>query len=194
MSFYPETAPVPAALRTDDFLLQPLGASHVALDYEALMDSKEMLRTWSQSDWPADDFTLADNLADLERHAREHVERQAFTYTVLDPAAKTCLGCVYVKPPPPALWDGAVCGTQVVQGRDHVADVCFWVRRSRLADDLDKRLLAVLRTWFEQAWAFDRVVFHTARQDKRQVTLFGEAALTPCLAFPPHAARWVIYG
>jgi hypothetical protein len=152
-----------------------------------------MLRTWSQSDWPPDDFTLVDNLVDLERHDQEHVERQAFTYTVLDPSAKTCLGCVYITPPLPALWDVTVCGTRIVQGRDYVADVCFWVRQSRLADDLDKRLLAVLRTWFDQAWAFDRVVFHTARPDERQVKLYAESGLTMCLAFPPHAARWVIY-
>ena len=57
-----------------------------------------MLRRWSQSGWPADGFTLADNLEDLEMHYREHVERAACTYTVLTPDGAECLGAVYVKP------------------------------------------------------------------------------------------------
>lgn len=83
MEFYPASVPVPQENRTSRLRLRPLRATDVELDYKAVMSSAEMLHRWSQSDWPTDDFTLAQNLADLQRHKREHIERKAFTFTVL---------------------------------------------------------------------------------------------------------------
>ena len=110
MEFYPRNAAAPVERRTQRLFLRPLRASDVELDYDAVMSSAEMLRRWSQSGWPADDFTLAQNLDDLRRHEREHEERQAFTFTVLDPPGTRCLGCVYLTPLRPeaaALCEGA---------------------------------------------------------------------------------------
>ena len=59
-AFYPANAPVPDERRTDRLLLRPLRATDAALDYDAVMASPAELRAWSQSTWPADDFTLAD--------------------------------------------------------------------------------------------------------------------------------------
>jgi len=73
MGFYPASVPVPQEKRTSRLYLRPLWAADVELDYEAVMSSAEMLRRWSESDWPADDFTLVHNLADLQRHEREHI-------------------------------------------------------------------------------------------------------------------------
>jgi RimJ/RimL family protein N-acetyltransferase len=98
MDFYPAGAPVPNEKRADGLLLRPLRATDVELDYDAVMSSAAQLRRWSQTAWPADDFTLAENLADLERHEREHLERTAFTFTVLNPGGTRCLGCVYLAP------------------------------------------------------------------------------------------------
>src|SRR5436189_5938859 len=98
MEFYPANAPVPEEKRTNRLLLRPLRATVVELDYDAVMSSAEQLRRWSQSDWPADDFTLAQNLDDLQRHEREHRERVAFTFTVLNPHGTRCLCCVYITP------------------------------------------------------------------------------------------------
>src|SRR2546422_5475768 len=116
VQFYPPDAVVPAARRTERLFLRPLRATDVERDYDAVMSSAEMLRRWSQSGWPADDFTLAQNRDDLRRHEREHDQRQAFTFTVLDPAGTRCLGCVYLTPlPPPArhMYAGAAHGVHV---------------------------------------------------------------------------------
>ena len=174
MLFYSAPAPVPAELRTPELLLRPLRTSDVDLDYAALMDSKEMLRRWSQSDWPADDFTLADNFKDLAFHEREHVERVAFTYTVLDPAASECLGCVYIKPMGSLFGQDDGAASPEVETRARVA---FWAREPTLADDLDKRLLDTLTAWFEREWEFSRVVFFTSDLDKRQLQIFTDAGL-----------------
>src|SRR5438067_1060481 len=79
MEFYPASTPAPEEKRTNRLLLRPLQATDVELDYDAVMSSAEQVRRRSQSDWPADDFTLAQNLDDLQRHEREHRERVAFT-------------------------------------------------------------------------------------------------------------------
>ena len=172
MSFYPEGATVPEERRTERLLLRPLRATDVALDYDAVMSSPEMLRRWSQGTWPADDFTLAGNLADLERHEREHHERVAFTFTVLSPDEKRCLGCVYFTPVGPE-------AATLCPGAEHATQVGFWVRASEIASDLDRHLLATVRGWLKTAWAFDRVLFAISQQDARQVTLLRDIGLDP---------------
>jgi hypothetical protein len=57
MEFYPASVPVPVEKRTDRLLLRPLLAAHAELDYDAVMCSRVMLRQWSCSPWPPDDFT-----------------------------------------------------------------------------------------------------------------------------------------
>jgi hypothetical protein len=52
MQFYPADAPVPERLRSEDFLLRPLGAADNALDYEAVMATQEMLRQRGNGEWP----------------------------------------------------------------------------------------------------------------------------------------------
>lgn len=170
MSWFPEGAAVPEGLRTDRVVLQPLRATDVDRDYDAVMSSRAMLRTWGQTDWPAEEFTLAENLDDLQRHEREHRDREAFTYTVLAPDADRCLGCVYVTPlhPTESEWG---------RGAKHVARVGFWVRSSEIASDLDEHLLEALRAWFRDEWPLDRVVFSVAPGDGRQVELCERAGM-----------------
>jgi hypothetical protein len=150
--------------------MRALRASDAERDYDAVMSSTAMLRAWSQSAWPADDFTLAQNLEDLERHEREHEAREAFTYTVLDPAGARCLGCVYLAPVPETalpLCEGATCPVRVG----------FWVRASEIANDLDLHLLAYLREWLASEWRFDRALFVIAERETRQATLLAGAGL-----------------
>jgi len=135
--FHPAGAPVPEVMRTARALLRPLRTTDVDLDYDAVMSSAAELRRCRGSEWPRDGFTLEENLADLERHEREHIERKAFTYTVLNPEGTRCLGCVYIVP----VWAEAahMCGAAAC-----AACVGFWVRASEIEHDLDKHLLAVL--------------------------------------------------
>ena len=45
--------------------MRPLRTTDVELDYDAVTSSAEMLRRWSHSSWPADDFTLSENLMEV---------------------------------------------------------------------------------------------------------------------------------
>jgi len=166
MTFYPANAPVPAELHMADFSLIPLTPAHVALDYTAVTASREMLRQWSGSSWPSDDFSLDDNLQDLQWHDREHRERLAFTYTVLNPAQDECLGCVYIRPLSEIL----------PAAPDYHAIVRFWVSQPQREGPLERQLLDALCTWFySNAWAFERILFHTRVSSQWQIHLFMAA-------------------
>ena len=79
MTFYPDDALVPAGLRSDGFLLRPLRATDVELDYEAVMATQEVLRRGNDGAWPRPDFTLEENLADLQGHEADFLARRGFT-------------------------------------------------------------------------------------------------------------------
>lgn len=174
MPFYTNETPVPEILRTDDFVIRPLTPAHVALDYAALMSSKEMLRLWSGSSWPSDGFTLAENETDLAWHWHEHQNRLAFTFTVLNPSEDVCLGCIYIKPITEILEDNAELETAV---SPNSALVRFWVAQPYLSKNLDKTLLLALQHWFATAWAFPEVYWHTPTADTQQIALFQENGL-----------------
>ena len=94
----------------------------------------------------------------------------AFTYTVLDPGATRCLGCVYFTPVADdarALCDGAA----------HPVNVAFWVRTTEIAGDLDRHLLDCLREWLAAEWRFDRVLFSIAENATRQAAILADAGL-----------------
>ena len=70
---------IPDELDNASFLLEPLQPEHVQLDYIAVMRSRLFLNRWSMSSWPAENFTLQENQADLEWHPEEHDSHTALT-------------------------------------------------------------------------------------------------------------------
>jgi hypothetical protein len=183
MTFYPEDATIPTELRTDEFLLRPLGATDVDLDYEAVMATQETLRRFSGGRWPRPDFTLEENLADLQEHEEDFRARRGFTYTVMNPTESRCLGCVYAYPPK----------DEAGGARDYDAVVWFWVRPDGVAADLDRRLLAALIPWFRDEFAFARVRFRTKVGMERQTAILSEAGLQVENALPDRDSETVLF-
>src|SRR5437899_168251 len=66
--FYPGDARVPEVLQTDEFLVRPLRATDVQLDYDAVISSRAELLLGSGGTWPREGFTIEENLADLQQH------------------------------------------------------------------------------------------------------------------------------
>ncbi len=178
MAFRIDAANVPSGLTTDDFVLRPLVVADAELDYAAVMESRELLRRWEQSTWPADDFTVAGNRADLARHERLHVAGEAFTYTVMDQAEVECLGCVYIFPAD-ARFLAASKVTPVADDRWEEVDaaVYHWVRTSRLGTPVERDLLDALRAWLADAWPLERHVFVTSEPFGQQVALLEDTDL-----------------
>jgi len=185
MSLHPHGT-VPEGLRTPRVMLRPLLAADVERDYDAVMSDPAALRRWSQSDWPDDEFTLAENLTDLERHEREHKDGVAFTFTVLSPDGSRCLGCVYLTP-------GFKETANLCRGAAYPVQHGFWVRSSEIGSDLDRHLLEALRKWLRNDWAFDCVTFAISSKDERQEQVLRDAGLGPGAALMLQDGRecWV---
>jgi hypothetical protein len=189
--------PVPAELRTSEFVLRPITAEDAAMDHDAVMETREYLRLWEQSSWPEDGFTVEANRADLVDLEQRHAAGRACTYTVLDPLGTESLGCVYVFPTSATFLKKA---TVTPVGDDSWADVqavvYFWARRSRMATGLDGRLLAELRAWFAGAWGFERTVFVTNEQFTQQVELIERTDLVRKfeLVEPSKTGTYLVYG
>jgi hypothetical protein len=197
MQFYPDYAPVPVELRTSDLLLQPLTPGHVQMDYDAVMASRDQLLGWSNGLWPREGFTLAENLEDLQGHEQEHHDREAFTYTVMNPDATRCEGCVYISP-----WEHALAHRHIdatledIEAADNEGVVTFWIRSGSIERDLDRQLVQALLDWFEREWTFSRVVFMTNSHLPRQVSILEEAGLQQVYDFgsPTPGLTWLFYG
>jgi len=141
--FVPRDFDVPHRLETPQFVLEPLGPEHNERDYEAWTSSMDHIAAtpgWSESSWPRQ-MTLDENRADLQRHADDFRDRKGFTYTVLDPASRDVIGCVYIYPSPADSDDDA---------RAH-----SWVRMSHTA--LDVTLWRAVSDWLAADWPFGSV-------------------------------------
>jgi hypothetical protein len=84
-SFVPAGFVVPTSLAGDGFHLEPLGPEHNERDHAAWMSSIDHIHSTpglESSDWP-ESMSLAANLTDLERHARDFGDRYLFAMVVL---------------------------------------------------------------------------------------------------------------
>ena len=144
MAFVPDDFQPPPGLVAPQFVLEPLGPEHNEDDHEAWSSSMAHIRAtpgFPDGSWPYE-MTLEQNRGDLERHARDFANRSGFTYTVLDPADRGVIGCVYIYP------DN--------RGDDDAA-VTSWVRASRA--ESDPALREVVSRWLREAWPFERVSY-----------------------------------
>ena len=135
----PEGFAVPAGLRGELFVLEPLGVQHNAADHAAWMSSIEHIKTtpgFAGHAWP-EPMSAEENAADLAKHAQDFADRAGFTYTVLDPASGEVIGCVYFYPS---------------RRGGHDVDVRSWVRADHA--ELDKPLHDLVRQWLADAWPF----------------------------------------
>jgi hypothetical protein len=140
--FVPPDFEVPQGLETSDFFLEPLGPHHNEKDYNAWTSSMEHIRAtpgYPDGRWPRE-MTPDENRTDLERHADDFRNRKGFTYTVLDPASRDVIGCVYIYP---------------VRDSRHDACALSWVRETHA--HLDTALWLAVSEWLEADWPFASV-------------------------------------
>lgn len=190
-------APVPTSLATAEFTLRPITADDAEIDFAAVVETREHLRLWEQSTWPADDFTVEENREDLVGLEQRHSEDRAYTYTVLDPSGTESLGCVYVFPTTASfLTKAAVTPVSGDRWDDVEAVVYFWARLSRMQSGMDGRLLDALREWFARDWKLDRTVYVTNEQFTQQVELIGRTDLEVkfTLVEPEKPGTYLVYG
>ena len=197
MSIIDSSDPIPRGLRTGEFVLRPITADDAAIDYAALMETREHLRLWEQSAWPADDFTVEANREDLVGLEQRHTERRAFTFTVLDPTGAESLGCVYIFPTSASfLAKSTVTPVADDDWADVDAVIYFWARLSEMEKGMDARLLAALRPWFTTEWRAEKPVYVTNEQFTQQADLLSrtDLRLMFTLVEPGKPGTYLLYG
>jgi hypothetical protein len=143
--FVPMDFAVPHGLTAGELRLEPLGPQHNAADYAAWTGSVDHIRAtpgFAGLSWPHE-MSLADNLRDLQRHAKDFAERCGFTYTVLSSGSGDVVGCVYIYPSPG--------GPGGIEGERH-AVVRSWVRADCAV--FDPVLYDLVLEWLERDWPF----------------------------------------
>jgi hypothetical protein len=133
---------VPTRLETDRFRVRPITIHDLVKDYEAVMTSKDHLRSTLPWGWPPDDLTLEQDLIDLGWHQKEFQLETSFDFAVMSLDERRLLGCVYVDPTEKAGYD---------------AEVALWVRADELGSGLEQALEAAVRRWIVEEWPFARV-------------------------------------
>ncbi len=128
---------VPTTYQGSGFHLEVLGPIHNERDHQAWMSSIDHIRATPGMDWgswPAP-MSLEANLGDMEMHHREFVDREAFTYSILD--GDSVIGCVYIYP--------------AKDGRG--AHVRSWVTKNRA--EMDEVVWRELSHWLETEWPLE---------------------------------------
>jgi hypothetical protein len=156
-AFRPDSTP-PPPLESTSWRLAPLHPDLAALDYAAWRSCRERLVAELQwNGWPGPDFSLEENVADLERHYGEFERREAYAYSVLGDGE--CLGCVYIEP-----WrDGA--------------QLAFWVVDSALP--IEGEVVADVLDWLGR-WPIGRVVLPLHPGNLRGQGLLASLGLVRC--------------
>jgi hypothetical protein len=121
-----------------------LSTDDVEQDYEAVIESRDLLKAQFGGSWPREGFTIEENLADLKRHQQEFEQRVAFAYTVVNLDETRVLGCVYINPS---------------QDENTDAEVFLWVRQSEYDQGLDPILFEAVQKWLAEKWIFKQVRF-----------------------------------
>lgn len=139
----PEAFAAPLSFAGPGFHLEPLAPIHNERDHEAWMASIDHIRKTPGMDWVSwpTPMSLADNMADMEMHYQEFVDRKSFTYSILD--GDEVIGCVYIYPD-----DG---------GSD--AHVRSWVKASRA--EMDEVVWSSLSKWLVEDWPFDSIRYQS---------------------------------
>jgi len=121
--------------------LRPIRESDTAIDFPAVMGSRERLWTifgepWG---WPPETMTVEQDQTDLARHEREIRDHLSFNYAVLDAAESKLLGCVYIDP-------------AEREGAD--ADISWWVVDAEAGGPLAGTLETFVPDWIGRDWPF----------------------------------------
>jgi RimJ/RimL family protein N-acetyltransferase len=161
-----------AGFRGEGFLVRPLRPADVELDHEAVMSSREFLYDWEQDPpYPPEDFSVADNLEDLQKMDRNHCDGSRFTYTVMNGDETQVLGCIYLLPTDDFMYRNARLISHDGTDLSSVdAMVFFWVRVSTWESGFERIVLDAVLRWLHNDWSFERPMIVTNERLAHQIT------------------------
>lgn len=185
MSFREQGIEPADAFTGDGFIVRPLVPSDVVLDHEAVMSSREFLYHWEQEPpYPPENFSVEDNLEDLEKMDGEHRNGTRYTYTVMNADETQVLGCVYLFPNDDRMYRTAEVTSHDGTGLWSVdAAVAFWVRISTWEDGFERDLLEAVLGWLRDDWSLERPVIMTNEKLEHQIATIESLGLARCFDY-----------
>ena len=164
----------------EGFVVRPLVPSDVELDHAAVMASRDFLYHWEQDPpYPPEDFSVEDNLADLEQMDDAHRTGSRYTYTVMNADESEVLGCIYLLPSDDRMYRSAEVTSHDGTDLSSIdATVSFWVRPSTWADGFERTLLAAVLDWLRDDWSLERPVILTNERLDHQIATIESLGLT----------------
>ncbi|MEO0492491.1 MAG: GNAT family protein [Actinomycetota bacterium] len=169
----------------DGFVVRRLLPSDVEADHRAVMASREFLYHWEQEPpWPAEDFTVAEDLVDLERMATRHDDGVRYTFAVMTPDEAEVLGCVYLLP-----GDDPIYGAVSVTSHDGTtlgdvdATVSFWVGVATWPDGFERTVLEAVVRWLRDDWSLGPFVVVTNEALDHQIATIESLGLRRAFDF-----------
>lgn len=164
----------------DGFIVRPVLPSDNALDHDAVMETREFLYHWEQDPpYPPEDFSVDDNLADLEQMHAAHLDGTRYAYTVMNSDETRCLGCIYLLPNNDRMYRTAEVTSD--DGTDFSTidmTVSLWVRTSTWESGFEGKLLAAVLAWLRTDWTIERPVFLTNEHLDQQIATCESLGLT----------------
>ena len=181
MSLNPNLLEGPIRLESTDFVVHCQRPSDNELDFDAVMSSKEILREWSDSEWPEDDFSLEQNAQDIAEHIAEHEQNSDFGFSIFSPDEDRLLGSLYLNAVGPLLENYPTDAMTLAHLLEFDVRIEYWLR-SGVGPDLEMRFVQTVIKWLETAWWFERPVFGTRKDMTSRRRLYGELGMTEVAA------------
>jgi len=140
----PDDFEVPLRFENEHFIIRPIKASDAEMDYEAVMESIDIIHKSLLSDrWPPQDFTIKHNMEQILIKEKQFNKKKSFTYAVLSPDERRILGSVYIN--------------RGIGGPE--AAVFMWIRKSEFNQGMDPVLEETVKKWIKNQWPFEYVVY-----------------------------------
>ncbi|MCU1389756.1 MAG: hypothetical protein JWL72_3094, partial [Ilumatobacteraceae bacterium] len=129
--------------------------------------------------YPPADFSVEDNLEDLQKMDSEHRNRTRYTYTVMNTDESQVLGCIYLLSNDDRMYRTAEVSSHDGTDLSSVdATVAFWVRVSTWESGFEKTLLDAVLGWLRDEWPLERPVIVTNEALDHQIATIESLGLT----------------
>jgi hypothetical protein len=177
MNLNPQNHDVPIRLETSEFVIHRQRISDNQLDYLAVMESKETLREWSDSEWPEDEFTLEQNAEDISSHIADHKCNEDYGFSIFSPNEDRLLGSLYLNAVAPLLENYPTDPETLARLLKFDVRVEYWLRTGTGAD-LEQQFVRSVLAWLEQTWWFKNPIFGSRRNMILRRNLYAELGMT----------------
>jgi hypothetical protein len=181
MSLNPNSLEMPIRLETADFVIHRQRISDNELDFDAVMSSKQILRKWSDSEWPEDDFSLEQNAQDIAEHIADHEQNSDYGFSIFTPGEDRLLGSLYLNALAPLLENYPTDPMTLARLLEFDIRVEYWLRAG-VSPDLELRFVQSVIKWLEDAWWFENPVFGSRKDMTSRRSLYAELGMTEVTA------------